>query len=329
MDPVAIARSHARMWAVGALLLGLVLGATALRLSDSGDDGPGVRLSEAQQQGTATPEPGATTSFRVASLNVLGAGHTGPRGRKSGWAPGVTRMERLTEVITNRRLDVIGLQEFERSQWKVFKRELGTTYGTYPGTAWGPKTMRNSVAWRLSDWELVSGSWVKVPYFHGILRRMPVVLLRNVETGQQAYVTSFHNPASSRGNAEKWRDRATAIQVALVNRLRTESGLPVYVTGDMNERDEYFCKMTRNTDMISASGGTNSARGRCAPARPTYIDWVFGSPETTFSSYRAARSPKIRRATDHPLILADAELPPVLTPPDCPVVPTPTGSATS
>ena len=30
----------------------------------------------------------------------------------------------------------------------------------------------------------------------------------------------------------------------MVNRLRTETGLPVFVTGDMNERDEYFCQMT-------------------------------------------------------------------------------------
>jgi hypothetical protein len=99
----------------------------------------------------------------------------------------------------------------------------------------------------------------------------------------------------------------------------------------MNEKDIYFCRMTAATDMMAANGGVNDGGG-CGPARPTYIDWIFGSPETTFSGYVANRGPKVRKSTDHPMILAQAALPPVLTDPDCPATPTdtptPTGSPT-
>jgi endonuclease/exonuclease/phosphatase family metal-dependent hydrolase len=317
---------------VAALLLGMVLGAAVLRVAGGvgGSSDDAAQLAEGSATNGATPtapptvppEPGVPTTFKISSLNVLGAGHTGPNGRKRGWASGEERMTVLTRVIRSRDVDVIALQEFERPQYRVFKSKLGSTFGTFPGTAWGPRTMRNSVAWRLDTWELVSTSSVKIPYFHGIMRRMPVVLLRNLESGQQAYFTSFHNPANARGPAERWRDRATRIEIDLVNSLRSRTGLPVYILGDMNERDEYFCAMTRHTDMVSASGGRNGARG-CRPARPQRIDWIFGSPETTFTGYVADRGPRIRRSTDHPMLIVDAALPAV---PYCPAPPTTTPS---
>ena len=331
-------RSRARMTVVAALLLGVVLGAGALRLAGSGSDDAGARLAEGQATTTPTPTttpppttPGVATQFTASSLNVLGADHTDSGGNKHGWAPGAVRMKWLTEIIQDRSVDVVGLQEFQYPQYQTFVAELGDEFGTYPGLLWGKRGMRNSVAWRLDQWDLVSGSWIKVPYFHGTVLRMPVVLLRNIQTGQQVYYSSFHNPADVRGNAEKWRDQATDIEIAMVNRLRTSSGLPVFVTGDMNERNEYFCRMTAGTDMLAANGGFNQG-GTCGPTRPVYIDWIFGSPETTFTGYEAYRSAKVRKSTDHPMIITQAELPPVITPPsDCPTptaTPTPTPTPT-
>jgi hypothetical protein len=326
-------RSRTRAAIVAALLLGMVLGAVVLRLAGgtgAGDDA--ARLAEgnatATPTPTTTPTPGVATRFTISSLNVLGADHTATGGNKKGWASGEQRMRWLTQVIRAKGVDVIGLQEFQNPQYRVFLEDTAGAYATYPGLLWGKKGMRNSVAWKVDEWELVSASWVKVPYFRGTILRMPVVLLRNLQSGQQAYFSSFHNPADARGPAAKWRKQATDIEIALVNRLRAESGLPVYVTGDMNERDIYYCRMTSGTDMVAANGGMNDG-GSCAPARPTYIDWIFGSPETTFSGYVANRGPKIRKSTDHPMILAQAELPPVITPPECPApTPTPTPSPT-
>jgi endonuclease/exonuclease/phosphatase family metal-dependent hydrolase len=328
MDPAPISRSRACWLAVGALLLGTVLGAGVLRVSGGLDDGQAAQLAEGEP--TTPPRvPGTPTSFTVSSLNVLGAGHTGKNGRKKGWASGPQRMEWLTTQIRQRGVDVIGLQEFEAPQYRVFRSELGSTFGTFPGTAWGSKAMRNSVAWRLDSWELVSSSWLKIPYFHGILRRMPVVLLRNLDTGQQAYFSSFHNPANARGPAERWRDKATSLEIGMVNKHRADTGLPVYVTGDMNKRNEYFCKMTKSTDMLAANGGSNDSRG-CRVPRTTGIDWIFGSPETTFTSYAANRTRAIRRATDHPMLTVEAELPALPYCPEPPPTetPAPKGSAT-
>ncbi len=324
-------RSRTRAALVAALLLGMVLGALVLRVAGgAGEGGDSARLADGNLPTTspsATPTPGVPTQFTISSLNVLGADHTDPGGNKKGWAPGATRMRWLTQELQAQSVDVVGLQEFQYSQYVAFLDESAGAYATYPALLWGKKGMRNSVAWRVDEWELVSASWVKIPYFHGTILRMPVVLLRNLQSGQQAYFASFHNPADARGPAAKWRKQATDIEIALVNRLRTESGLPVYVTGDMNERDVYYCRVTAGTDLVSASGGYNEG-GSCAPARPTYIDWVFGSPETTFSGYLANRGPKIRRSTDHPMIVAQAELAPVITPPDCPATPTDTATPT-
>lgn len=324
-------RSRSRAALVAALLLGMVLGAVVLRVAGgTGDGGEAARLADGNlpPSSTSTPTPGVATQFTISSLNVLGADHTEPGGNKKGWAPGPTRMRWLTQELMTQGVDVVGLQEFQYPQYLAFLDESAGAYATYPALLWGQKGMRNSVAWKVDEWELVSASWVKIPYFHGTILRMPVVLLRNLQSGQQAYFSSFHNPADARGPAAKWRKQATDIEIALVNRLRAESGLPVYVTGDMNERDVYFCRVTSGTDMVAANGGSN-ANGACAPARPTYIDWIFGSPETTFSGFVANRGPRIRKSTDHPMIVAQAELPPVLTPPDCPVTPTPTGTPTS
>lgn len=318
------ARSRQRLTVVAALLLGMVLGAAALRLSGVGESGDGsATLVEGEVSGP--------TQFTISSLNVLGADHTAPGGNRPGWASGPQRMKWLTKVFEDQGVEVIGLQEFQHPQYKVFEAELGATWDTFPGMAWGKKGMRNSVAWRADQWELVSGSWEKVPYFHGTILRMPVVRLRSLVTGQEIFVGSFHNPANARGPAAKWRKQATEIQIAMVNRLRLETGLPVFVTGDMNERDIYFCRMTAATDMVAANGGFNTGNGGlggCGPARPTYIDWIFGSPETTFSAYEANRGPRVRKSTDHPMIIAEAQLPPVPST-DCPTTtPTPTPTPT-
>lgn len=332
-------RSRSRAALVAALLLGMVLGALVLRVAGgTGAGDEAARLAEGNATTsptpTSTPTPGLATQFTISSLNVLGADHTAPGGNRKGWASGEQRMRWLTKVIQAKDVDVLGLQEFQNPQYRAFLEETAGSYATYPGLLWGKKGMRNSVAWKVDEWELVSASWVKIPYFHGTILRMPVVLLRNLQSGQQAYFSSFHNPADARGPAAKWRKQATDIEIALVNRLRAESGLPVYVTGDMNERDVYYCRMTSGTDMVSANGGMNDGR-TCAPTRPTFIDWIFGSPETTFSGYVANRGPRIRKSTDHPMIIAQAELAPVIAPTDCPApttsptpTPTPTGSPT-
>src|SRR5699024_2147599 len=105
----------------------------------------------------------------------------------------------------------------------------------------------------------------------------------------------------------RFRNAATEREIALFNRLESE-GIPQFVTGDMNERAEYYCKVTARTALEAAAGGSNS--GSCRAPRPTPIDWIFGSPGVAVSKYRVDRSPLVRRTTDHPVMVAQARVDP-------------------
>ena len=112
----------------------------------------------------------------------------------------------------------------------------------YPGLTMGRRAGENSVAWRADTWEMVQPGLIPIPYFNGRIRPMPYVLLRHKQTGVQAYFSTFHNPANIGGNMQRFRNEATNREIKLFNQLET-TGTPQFVTGDMNERDEYFCRI--------------------------------------------------------------------------------------
>lgn len=254
----------------------------------------------------------APTTFRVGTFNVLGASHTGKGGNKPGWADGNTRMDWATSILQSSGADVVGLQEFEESQFRTFVGQAGGAWDVYPGMSEGRPAVRNSLAWRRDTWELVAAATIPIPYFHGNRVPMPYVRLRNIASGQDVYFVNIHNPATTPrwGDNERWRDLATEIEMGLVSQLHT-AGFPVVLTGDFNERDEVFCKVTGSGAMRAANGG--SVGGACAPPASTGIDWIFGSSVIEFSSYLATRAGLVQRASDHPFVVADAVIPPLAT----------------
>lgn len=301
--------------------LSVVVVALVVRL-DSGDPDRGVTGSLSGTEPTPQvvvpgqrigdeypPEATLPTVFRLSSFNILGFGHTKPGGNRKGWADGRTRMRWQIELLDERDIDLVGFQEFQPEQFETFTAEVGDAWGVYPGDKLARAAMHNSIAWRKDTWRLVKPGFIPIPYFDGVRIRMPVILLRHVVTGQEAWFGNFHNPANARGDAERWRDEATRLQIALANRLRNETGLPVFITGDMNEKAEYFCKMTRGAPMIAANGGSNGSGG-CRPPSPIHVDWIFGPVETSFSGYVADRSEMVRKSSDHPMVIAEATLPP-------------------
>ena len=141
---------------------------------------------------------------------------------------------------------------------------------------------------------------VPIP-FMGRERLMPVVQLQHLATGRQFFVMNVHNAPRER---EAERDVAEARELSLIRSTRQESGLPVFLTGDFNERAEILCTVLSETDLHSASGG--SIDGGCRPPRRMRVDWIVGSPEVTFTRYAAERSPLVRRITDHAALFASA-----------------------
>lgn len=254
--------------------------------------------------------PAPTTRFQISSFNLLGAAHTEPDGNKPAYASGARRMRWTVRILDEAGVDVVGFQEMEKPQYEKFMALRGSSFGIYPGQQLGNSARPNSIAWRLSDWSLVSATTMTIPYLRGRLVPQPVVLLRNVRTHRRAWFVNTHNPADARGPAQHLRDEAVRIEIGVVNRLRAETPfLPVFFTGDMNDRADFFCPVTARTELRAANGGSNVG-GVCVLPRPSKIDWIMGSREVTFGGYVARDDALVDRTTDHPVILATAGIPP-------------------
>jgi hypothetical protein len=319
-----------RRWSVAALVLGVLLGGTALAVA-----GTDKKSDEYGEMG-ASPIPvvasvSGPTSFRVSSFNILGWDHTEKGGSKAkaGYADGAQRMKWAIQLLKSHQVDVVGLQEFQPQQYAKWVKKASGQYDIFPGYTDTVGFLRNSIAWRKDRFRLVSTSWIKLPYFHGDVLRMPVVLLQSLQTGQQIYFMNFQNPADVRGNASKWRLIGQRLQIALVNLLRTSNNLPIVWTGDFNARGQAFCRVTKQAAMVSASGGYRSDT-TCQPPRGMVVDWIFGS-NVQFSNYVQDRSRKVTRTTDHHLLVSDALVQPVepVIPPPPPTTPTTTTTPTS
>ncbi len=248
------------------------------------------------------------STFRVATFNVLGASHTDAGGNKPGWASSGTRMGWTVAALDDHDIDVVGFQEFETSQANRFSAMTGGRYALFPGTSLGPRSVRFSIAWRTDEWTAVDTSTVGVTYAGGNYIDMPVVRLRRKDTGREVYFINVHNPASTGrlGNNDRWRLTAREIEIDLINRLRAETGLPVIITGDMNEREQSFCPMVQRTDMGAANGGSVGS-GPCSPPPAMHVDWIYGTASLiTWANYTQSGTGTEGRVSDHDLVFADA-----------------------
>lgn len=286
--------------ALAALVAGAVLSGRPVA---PGQDGPTVRTPFSKVAETSG------RISRVASFNVLGANHTDPRnGNKASWPDSDVRTPNIIKILDNNGVDLVGFQELNRIQYDQFMKQT-TGWAMYPGNQMSNYATHNSIAWRTAQWQLLEANTIPIPYFKGRLIPMPYLLMRHVATGRLIWVANFHNPANTRtrGDASKWRAQAKAAQVALANKLH-QTGVPLVMTGDMNERASYYCSLVSKAPMQAANGGSVGA-GRCQAPRDSRIDWIFGSDYLRFTNYVAQRTPLIQRTTDHPVVMADLFVP--------------------
>lgn len=247
-------------------------------------------------------------TFRISSFNILGSSHTRKGGKDAGKASGPARAARAAQYVLANGLDVIGFQELQGDQRSTFTRATGGRFGLYPGDQLRGMDGENSIAYRLDTWELVKADTVPIPYFGGRIRNMPVLLLKHKKTGIASYFTNFHNPANTKryGNQERHKAAAKARQAALFADLRAD-GYPLFVTGDMNEQQSWFCAVAGPGDLKAAAGG-DGAREGCSVAGGFRIDWIAGSHDVEFSNYREDKSGTVKWMTDHPVMLADVKI---------------------
>lgn len=281
---------------------------------------PGKLALSAEALATLSPVGGSTLTarpparraappvieFRMSSFNVLGSSHTRGPSKRPQKESGSTRMGRATDYVISHDISLVGFQELQPDQRRVFLNRSGGRYGLYPGGS--SLDGDNSIAWRLDTWELVKPGSASIPYFGGRPRNMPVLLLRHKATGITLYMANFHNPADTRqyGKQGKWRAAAKAREVTLFSNLKNE-GYPVFVTGDMNEKQSWFCSVAGPGDLKAAAGGEGGRNG-CSVAGGYRIDWLVGSHDVEFSGYTEDKSAYVKRMTDHPIVYSDVRI---------------------
>ena len=242
-----------------------------------------------------------TDNFQVASFNVLGGSHQAARS-------GPRRMTGAVRYLRKHHVAVVGLQEFEPSQYAAFRRDTRGRWAVVGAPSRSGKSVdyRDAIAYRRSRFQFVSASSLAIPYFYGDRVNIPVVTLRSRTTGAAFTMINTHNPADTHGPAQRFRSEATRREVALIKRLRAH-GRTVLLTGDMNEKASYFCKMTRSGRMHAASGGSTGPR--CHAPQANGIDWIFGSRDVTFRHWTADAATVSSGVSDHPIVVARVTLP--------------------
>jgi hypothetical protein len=257
----------------------------------------------------AADGPGA--DFVLATFNVLGASHTRNGGR--GRAPGVVRIRGAAQLLARHDVDVAGFQELQHEQARALLEVTNRAYALYPGP--GARDSDNSIGWRTSTFELVRATSMSIPYFNGHHRSMPVVLLRDRASGVQAWFANVHNPAETHTyhHQQRWRTQATYIESALANRI-APTGVPLFLTGDMNERADYFCRLTSAAPSMVAAHPGSSRDGGCQAGHPRAVDWIFGTRGVVFSGYDEDRSDLVDVTTDHPVVTTRVHVDPAVFP---------------
>ena len=261
-------------------------------------------LKLAQRRDRDAPAP--TVQVVVSSFNVLGSSHTAGSGKgKKGRPSGVTRSSGAARLISGNGVGIVGLQELQWDQARSLSSKL-PGYGIYPGTSMGAREAENSIMWRLDMFDVVEAHTATIPYFRGNPRQMPYIKLRSRANDKELWVLNVHNPADTRqwGKNARWRQAAIQREIDLIRGLReAEPETPVVMTGDMNDRDAFFCPMV-GSGLLTASNGGSAGGGSCSPPPATQIDWILGSPGTEWSGYVVDRSALVRWSTDHPMVRA-------------------------
>ncbi len=201
----------------------------------------------------------ARSTFTIAQSNILGSQHTAGKG---GMASGSYRAGLTASLLMSRGVDVGGMQEVQSDQLAVLRGRMAS-YSFWPAAALGHNGERLQVYWRSSQFTMVKSGSVSYTFASQSIP-LPYVLLRDNATGAEFWVITTHNSA---GGLEGQRDSATGVEISLINQLRA-SGLPVIITGDMNEHTEFFCRVAASTGMVAANGGSGAGGCRLPPPSP-------------------------------------------------------------
>jgi len=253
----------------------------------------GATASGGSAPSTSVSRKGGLT-FKLATFNVLGNGHSRPYARDDKFAPSRLRAEWAANAIAKMGASVVGLQEATAGQLQGILDATGGTYASFQTPAQGDLGVESAIIWDTRVWQATETRVVKIPFISRTLPR-PIVRLRNVATGREIYVFDVHNAPWA---YQRKRNAQVKQEIGVIQDLQA-SGLPVFFVGDMNEKATVFCKVTGKTGLVSPLGGSFTG-GTCHPPRKTMrVDWIFGPGTASYQGYQTVRDALVRLSTDH------------------------------
>jgi hypothetical protein len=244
----------------------------------------------------------APFEFTLGSFNVLGSQHTAPGGDRQRFPPASVRSVAAANLMAKHGVDIVGTQELQNDQLAALQSRTGMA--AYPGLSWGSAETDNSILYDAGRFTMVSGSQFTIP-FMGRPRPQPILRLKERATGREFYVVNSH-PSAGSGRYLTERRQGQATLVSIVNQLK-QSGLPVFVTGDMNDREEFYCRVVPAAGLIAPNGGSYGSGCRPPPGSIP-VDWVVGAGEISWSGYWRDTTPVTARTSDHFFISATAHV---------------------
>lgn len=233
-------------------------------------------------------------SFGLASMNVLGHGHSRPYADADHFAPSRVRAEWTLEAAEQLGVDVLGMQEPNADQLAAIRAAGDGRWAVYPTPEAGDLAVESPVAWRTDVWTAVETTTFRTQFIRRKLAR-PVVRLRHRATGREIYVVNVHNAP---WDYQAKRNAAVKVQLQKIRELEA-TGLPVFFVGDMNEKKTILCKVLKRTGLDSPAGGRITSAGTCKTPRTMRVDWIFGSRAVTWEGFQNAKSSLTSIVTDH------------------------------
>jgi alpha-tubulin suppressor-like RCC1 family protein/endonuclease/exonuclease/phosphatase family metal-dependent hydrolase len=255
----------------------------------------GSTAASGSQRATAARATGGPYSFTIATMNALGNGHTRPYAKDDHFAPSRMRAEWTAGAIEHQLgASIVGVQETTAGQLQGIIDATNGAYASFQTPDAGDLGVESALLWKKSVWEATQTEVIKTQFIRRDLPR-PVVKLRNRATGREIWVMNVHNAP---WEYQAKRNAAAKEEIAKLQELEA-TGLPVFFIGDMNEKQTIFCKVLRDTQLVSPLGGSYR-KGTCTPPKGVLrVDWIFGSKSVGFEGYRTSRDTLVRLSTDH------------------------------
>jgi endonuclease/exonuclease/phosphatase family metal-dependent hydrolase len=300
-------------------------------------------------------DKGPIEDIAITTYNILGADHV-DLGREVGGAVDA-RAHRVVRFILGkagaRQSDIVGMQEVQSVQRRLFNAGLHNSYGSIPKN----NSSQNPIFYNKDRFDLLSTGTVRYPYYGdpGVRAHNGKAVwgrFKDTATGQTITVLNEHpvawnqNRGSDTGGALKREKTARIIAKWTEGQRKAHPDDAMFDIGDMNsinmpldyfdpyftfqfkdralhgnrDRLPYCIKTEKETGLQDSRDVLSGNMGHCpttskGPAYKHQIDWIYLNPTyTDVKSWRIISNNTTRHASDHMPVMVVAQANPEALP---------------